>query len=123
MLIKINKEFVVHVDSKPIRGIGPRRALLALAALADDKATEFHLRSTAGFVGLTHPKSENIPRDWNRDKNDLQNKPVMVVVELVTQNEYDLSGFQIEFAPEIDSAKIKERLAELAPKARRKPPL
>jgi hypothetical protein len=48
-----------------------QRALLGLAALAGDKATEFHVKSTKDFVALTHPGTDNVAHDWGANKDQL----------------------------------------------------
>jgi len=121
VLIRIGKEYTAVVPSRPKLkpSTGRRCALLALVVLADENATEFHVKNTPDFVKLTHGRISNVSRDWDRNRVFLKSAGIKVRGD--DQNESHLSGFRLEIHAEIDKDKIRKRLSELVLKRRLKP--
>lgn len=115
--VKINSSFVVLVNGERIIPKGPATALRALAALANETTTELNV-DTNVFVKLSHGVSTDVARRWYRDKEHLKKSGVMV--DLVSDGNYQLNGFKIIFG--INRQQIEDYLRKKLPRVRAKIP-
>jgi hypothetical protein len=107
----------VVVNGERIRAEGPANALLALAALADSETGPLKI-NTNDFVQLSYRTQNDVSKNWNKNKNWLEENGV--TVKMIQHRQWSLNGFQIVFDPEVDRQKIKLHLQTLPSRVRKK---